>query len=262
LGIFFKFVSMAKVKNLLLVFSVVAFAFAGCDDKDKPDPTPDQVDQLKVLVIPTFGLDDLVLDQTYITDEGYQVQFTDIKFYISDIQHNSKTLAVTGLFDFRERGTLLFTQNGKPSEFPSFNALLGVPASRNHADPTAYSSTDPLHISVANDMHWGWNPGYIFVKVEAKVDTIPNGADLFDHNVVLHVGGDSYTRNLEFLNLNWITGSNKLHTTKLKLDMKHFLNNGVSSLDLKTEYSSHTAPGQEVISTKVIDHFKEALSKY
>ncbi len=250
------------IKKITFSILFLMLALASCKDKNKPDPEPDPVDQLKVLVVPTYGSADLALDHTYLTDEGYQVQFTDLKFYISDLKYASKTLALTGLFDFRERGTLLFQKVGKPADFPSITALLGVPDSRNHSDPTAYSSTDPLHISVANDMHWGWNPGYIFVKVEAKVDTIPDGIDLFDHNVVLHVGGDIYTRDLEFSNLNWLTGSNKIHTTKLKLDMRHFLNNGTTSIDLKTEHSSHTAPGQEVISAKVIDHFKEALGKY
>jgi hypothetical protein len=253
---------MGFIKNS--VFSIVLFSLAlsSCKDKDKPDPVPEPVDQLKVLVMPAYGAEDLMLDQSYITDEGYQIQFTDLKFYISDVQFGSKLLARTGLFDFRERGTLLFSTEGKPADFPSFSGLLGVPEIRNHADPVAYPSTDPLHIAVANDMHWGWNPGYIFVKVEAKVDTIPNGIDLFDHYVVLHVGGDIYTRNLEFLDLNWTTGSNKVHTTKLKLDMKHFLNTGTSAIDLKTEFTSHTAPGQEVLSTKVIEHFKQALGKY
>lgn len=252
---------MVNYKVSIGLFLAIGLLAGSCKDKD-PDPVPEPVDQLKVMVIPTFGTDDLALDQTYVTDEGYAIQFTDLKFYMSDLYNGSKQLIRTGLFDFRERGTTLLQVNGKPVDFNGFTAILGVPSSRNHADPTAYSSSDPLHISVANDMHWGWNPGYIFVKVEAKVDTIPDGVALFDHNVVLHVGGDIYTRDLQFDNLNWSTGSNKIHTTKLKLDMKKFLNTGSSVIDLKFEHSSHTAPGQEAISEKVIDHFKEALGKY
>jgi hypothetical protein len=249
------------MKKFSLISLTLLLALFSCDD-DEPDDVVPAVDQLKVQMIPTFGTEDLQLDQTYITDEGYRVQFTDLKCYMTDLKNGSKTLATSALFDFREKGTLFLTKPGKPSDFSSMSAFLGVPADRNHADPTAFAESDPLYITNANDMHWGWNPGYIFIKVEAKVDTIDDAIDNFDHLVVFHVGGDDYLQNLNFGSLSWNAAGANLYATSLKLDMKTFLNNGSSSIDLMTEYSSHTAAGQEAISLKVIEHFRDAIGVY
>jgi hypothetical protein len=249
---------MKKIFLFIIGFALVT----SCRDKGEDDPVTPAQDQLRMTVQPTFGVDDLVLDQTYTTDEGYNVQFTDLKCYMTDIRNGSSILCSSALFDYREKGTTFFTKVGKPANYSSLEAYLGVPSDRNHGDPTALSTSDPLYITNANDMHWGWNPGYIFIKVEAKVDTIADGIDNFDHLVVFHVGGDTYLRNLSFPSFTWNAAGTNLYSCPLKLDMKKFLNNGTESIDLKFEYSSHTAPGQEAISTKVIDHFNGAISLY
>ena len=111
-------------------------------------------------------------------------------------------------------------------------------------------------------MHWDWNPGYIFVKVEARVDTIPDAVENFDHNVVFHIGGDINRQDLSFTNLQWNTVAANEYQLDLKLDMATFLNDGNQSIDLKAEFQSHTAPGQEALSLKVMQLFKSALSTY
>jgi hypothetical protein len=251
------------MKKVLLILSLMALIVVpSCKDDEVPPVENPPADQLKLDLIPTFGNVDLQLDYTYITDEGYFVQFTDLKCYLTDLKNGSKTLASSALFDFRTTGTKLFTKTGKPADFPSLTGYLGVPSDRNHDDPTQFPTADPLYITIANDMHWGWNPGYIFMKVEAKVDTIDDGNDNFDHLVVFHVGGDTYLQNLNFSGLTWNAAGSNLYTSALKLDMKTFLNNGISAIDLKTEHSSHTAAGQEAISLKVMEHFRDALGIY
>lgn len=248
--------------KVALLFSLAACVFLiSCKDEE-PQTTDPNADQLRLEMIPTFGSEDLVLDQTYLTDEGYRVQFTDLKCYLTNLKNGTKTLASSALFDMRERGVTLFTKTAKPTDFVSITGYLGVTEDRNHADPSDFATDDPLNISIANDMHWGWNPGYIFVKIEAKVDTINDGVDDFDHLVVFHVGGDSYLQSLSFPALTWNAAGANLYSSRLELDMKKFLNNGTSSIDLKNEYSSHTAAGQEAISLKIIEHFRDALGVY
>lgn len=249
------------MKKIFFISMSLVFGLLSCKD-DQPDEVDPPVDLLKIHLIPTFGTDNLQLDQTYLTDQGYRVQFTDLKCFMTDLKNGAKSLATSALFDFREKGSLFLSTTGKPADFSSLTALLGVPIDRNHADPTSFSTSDPLYITNANDMHWGWNPGYIFIKVEAKVDTIDNGIDNFDHLVVLHVGGDDYLQNLSFPTLSWNAAGANTFSTSLKFDLKHFLNNGTSSIDLKTENVTHTAPGQEALSLKVIENFRDAISVY
>ena len=59
---------------------MIALSFVAC--KDDPNPVPEPIIVSKVTVQPVYGGQTLYLDSTYTTVEGYDVQFTDIKFYM------------------------------------------------------------------------------------------------------------------------------------------------------------------------------------
>ena len=233
-----------------------------CEDDVIEPPVDTTMDQLRVELQPMFGGQTLYLDSTYTTVEGYDVQFTDLKMLAENVHNGSKQLLDAGLFDYRETGTLFFTATGKASESTDLTANLGVQSSVNHSDPSAFSNESVLNISNSGGMHWGWSSGYIFMKVEAKVDTIPNGIPLFDHSVVFHIGQDVNLQTLSFGGINWQATGTNAYRYPLKLDMAKFLQNGAQTIDLKTEHTSHTAPGQEVLSLKVIENFKAAISEF
>ncbi len=249
---------MVNVRNISLL-ALAAVVLISCKKKEEEpcDPVPEG--QLKVSVQPMYGAQNLYLDSTYTTTEGYDVQFTSIKFYMENARNGSSQLIDAGLFDYGERGTLLFESEGAHENFTSFNANLGVHESINHNDPAAFPSESVLNIQNSNDMYWGWNPGFIFVKVEARVDTIQDANALFDHNVVFHIGKDENFKTLTFSDINW-TDIGGAHEFQLKLEMDKFLQNGSSVIDLKNEFTSHSGAGQEVLSDKVISNFRDALS--
>lgn len=241
---------------------IVVLGLLSCrDDKVEECPDPEST-YLSLTINPEFNGQELQLDQTFTTSEGYLIQFIELKCILEDLVCGDKQLIDAGLFDYRARGVDVFRTIGEPTDFDSINCNLGVEHVLNHSDPTLFPTNSDLNIINANDMHWDWNPGYIFVKVEARVDTLPDAVENFDHNVVFHIGGDINRQDLSFTNLQWNPTTTNEYQLDLKLDMATFLNNGTQSLDLKTEYQSHTAPGQEALSLKVIQLFKSALSTY
>lgn len=250
-----------KNKLIFSMFSLLV-VFSSCKDDKVDDPGNSEVTQLKVSVQPVYGGETLYLDSTYSTSEGYDVQFTNLKFFAEDVRGPASQLDDASLFDYRITGTALFTKEGAPADFTSLEGNLGVQSSINHSDPSAFPNESILNISNSGDMHWGWNPGYIFIKVEAKVDTIPDGIALFDHNVVFHIGQDVNLQTLSFSAINWQQTGDLSYHFPLKLDMQTFLQNGTQTIDLQTEYTSHTASGQEILSLKVIENFKAAISEY
>lgn len=254
-----KFENMKKVKVVLIVACSV-LVLTSCKEDEIATGEPMEGTTLKLTVQPTFGAQDLHLDSTYSTTEGYKVQFTEIKFYLQDVKNGSKTMISDGLFDFRLRGKLLVEASGDPVDFTALQANIGVDSSINHDNPSEFPNASWLNISNSNDMHWGWNPGYIFVKIEAKADTIADGNDVFNHNIVFHVGLDANMKTLDFSNLNWLTLGNDVHELQFGLDLATFLQGSTQSIDLKTEFSSHSAPGQEVLTLKIMENFKEALT--
>jgi hypothetical protein len=252
---------MAKKLNTFYLLLIFPLILGACKDDAVEEPTPIS-DYLKITLQPVFGSSNLSLNDTITTFEGYKVQFTDVKCYFSSVKNGSNTLIEAGLFDYRENGTFLLKAEGKKVDYNSLTAFLGVDSAINHDDPSAFPTSSPLNIAIANDMHWDWNPGYIFIKVEAKVDTIVDGVNNLDHFVIFHVGTDSFIQTMSFSALNWQTESDHLSVLPLKLDMEKFLQNGAQTIDLKTEHTSHSAAGQESLSLKVIQNFKDAISTY
>lgn len=241
---------------------ILVVALTSCkEDEVEECPAPAEK-YLSLTINPEFNGQELQLDQTVTTPEGYLIQFIELKCYLEDIKSGSDLLIDAGLFDYRARGSNVFRIAGDPLKFDSINCNLGVQHSLNHSDPTLFPTNSDLNIINANDMHWDWNPGYIFVKVEARVDTIPDAVENFDHNIVYHIGGDINRQDLNFTNLQWNLVAQNEYQLDLKLDMSTFLNDGNQSLDLKTEFMSHTAPGQAALSLKVMELFKSALSTY
>jgi hypothetical protein len=249
-----------KCKYLGLISFVVMLAQACQSDKNTPSLPKEN--EVQFLLQPTFGAQPLALDQTYISDEGYAIQFTDIKCYFTSLFIGSNLYTTAALFDYRQKGSFVIKAKSSAKDDDSLVFLLGVDSSYNHIDPSTFPTTNPLNIAVANDMHWDWNPGYIFVKIEAKVDTLIDGIETFNHVAVFHVGGDSYLRKMSFSNLNWQALSPNLKQFKLKFDAQKFLNNGAYSIDIKEEFSTHSSAGQEALTQKVMEQFKSAISVY
>jgi hypothetical protein len=247
--------------KILGTISFVVMLMQACHSEKKTPSLPIE-NEVQFLLQPTFGMQPLALDQTYISDEGYAIQFTDIKCYFTSLFFGSNLFTTAALFDYRQKGSFVIKAKGSAKDDDSLAFFLGVDSSYNHLDPSTFSNSNPLNIAIANDMHWDWNPGYIFVKIEAKIDTIIDGVEAFNHYAVFHVGGDNYLRKMSFNNLNWQALSPNLKQFKLKFDAQKFLNNGTHAIDLKEEYSTHSSAGQEVLTLKVMEQFKSAINVY
>ena len=209
---------------------------------------------------PVYDTEDLYLDSVYTTQEGYKIKFTDIKFYMEDIKNVSTQFSDAGLFDYRTRGTLLSRVQGKGSNYMNLSANIGVGPAVNHNDPSAFPNSSMLNIINANDMHWNWSPGYIFLKIEGKADTIPDATTSLNHTIVYHAGLDVNLQTISFTNITWNKVGNE-ETFRLKLDMAKFLN-GTQTIDVKDEFSTHSMGGQEALTLKIMENFKEALEPY
>jgi hypothetical protein len=239
--------------------AILLLAAVACKEDPTPPEEPTISPTLRIDVQPVYNGNNLYLDSTYTTVEGYKVQFTTLKFYLEDVRNGAMQLTDAMLFDYDARGTLLYQGQGDVNNFSNLEANLGVGPAYNNSDPTAFPNDSWLNIANSNDMHWGWNPGYIFVKVEARVDTIPDANDVFDHYVVLHAGLNENLESVSFSNLNWVATGSKTHQLSLELNMSEFLQSSIHTIDLRTEGSTHSAPGQEVLTAKVMENFREAL---
>lgn len=228
----------------------------------KDDVAPPSTQYLQIDILPTYaniGTMPMNLDSVYTTPEGYQVKFTDVKFYSSILKNETNSLLQAALYDLRETGVLMLRTPGDYAKFTNLQGFIGVDSVLNHSDPSAFPNESPLNISNAGPMHWGWNPGYIFMNIEGKVDTIPDGINNLDHSFSFHIGTDLYRRDFSFTTLNWLKISESERKLNLKLDLWKFLHNSANSINLKTEFLTHTASGQQPLTEKVISNFQQSL---
>ncbi|MFM8597372.1 MAG: MbnP family protein [Flavobacteriales bacterium] len=238
--------------------TIIGLLISSCGD-DTPTP---QKAYLQLDLQPVFGNQTFYMDSIYTTQEGYKIKFTELKCYFTLFANLDSSLHQAALFDYRENGSLLFKKEGNYQTFPKMSTVLGVDASLNHLDPSAFPNESPLNISNAGPMHWGWNPGYIFMNIEGKVDTIPDAVTNTDLSFSFHIGTDPYSQNLQFDNINWQSIAGNTRQFKLKLDLLSFLGSGSSAIHLNSEYLTHTAAGQELLTQKVITNFKNAISPF
>lgn len=262
--------TMIRLISILFICSFITFSCKkeGCTDSQAENyninaNTDDgsctyPLNELQIKINTSYGNQSFYLDSSYLTDEGYTVKFTDLKFYLSDLTNGQDTLYQASLYDYRNSQTHLFNTSGDYSKFESISGKVGLDSSINHDDPSLFPNESPLNISNAGLMHWGWNTGYIFISIEGKVDTLSAGEN-FDHNFSYHIGKDEFMENFTFNNLNWTPTSNG-HQLEWSLDLAKFLKNNESSIDLKTEFLTHTGNGQLELAEKVKNNFMIALT--
>lgn len=246
------------MKFKFLIAPALLFAiFISCE-KDKPEEPEEDPKEMQVDLVPYFGTQKLYLDSVYTTDENYLIQFQEVRLYMTGFQNGSHSLSDVALFNLRQTQYAFLKTQADAADFASMQAVLGIDSLRNHADPSSFPTANPLNIMIANDMHWGWNPGYIFMYIDAKIDTIPDGTANLDHFISFHIGKDEFKQDLSFSNITWVKSGENLSKANLILDLKKFLYEPVM-LNLKEENISHTGAGQDALSLKVIRNFANAL---
>jgi hypothetical protein len=246
---------MKKILYLLLLSPLLW----SCEPDD-PKPVDPVVETVKVSINPTYGNQAFYMDSVYTTAEGYKVKFTELTCYFTLLGNGTNQLIEAALFNFRETGSTLVSKPANHLNYANLSGKIGVDSSLNHLDPSAFPNESPLNISNAGPMHWGWNPGYIFLNIEGKVDTIVDATNNLDLSFSFHVGKDSYLQSFNFENVSWQDKGNNQWELPLKLDLANFLSNPLSPINLKTEYLTHTGAGQESLTQKVIQNFKNALT--
>ena len=240
----------------LLPFLLLVVA---CKDKKNNDPEPGEAPiMLEAVLAPYYNGQPFQLDEVLTTPQDYPIRIREVKFFLTQLTNGSNTLANSAKLDWATIGLTIFKVKGDPSNFSSLNGYLGVVEEWNHRDPISFAETDPLYLTNANDMHWSWNPGYIFVKVEGSHDTIP-GSTNFPFNFSFHLGMDKHLKTIEWTDITWTKVNEKLYRMTVRVNMEQFFNGVGGEIDLKTEYVTHSMPDSDELTNKAIINFKNAL---
>lgn len=184
---------MKNLIKLSLGLSIV-LAFASCT-KETDDVTG--TGSLTFHFDNRAGADDLVFGQTYTLPNSQQINFSTFNYYVSNfvlVKADGTTYTVPQdscyfLVKENDLESQEVTINGVPAgDYTSVRFIIGVDSLKSVADISQRTGDlDPA--GDAADAYWGWNTGYIFVKIEGTSPQAPLDAMTNTNFVMYHVGG-------------------------------------------------------------------------
>ena len=243
------------------VFSIsallMASAFLSCKpETPTPDPEPETILEAKLQLV--YNGANAALDQTLFTQEGYPFQVREMKIILTQIKSGERNLLDASKMDMSSGGNTLFSGKGLPADFPSLSGFIGVVQPWNNADPISFPATSPLYLTNVNDMHWGWNPGYIFYKVEGIYSTDPN-ATVLNEIFTYHIGLNEYRKPFAFSDITWTKIADYQYRMTVFLHIDDLLDGPGGTVDLATEPFTHSSPDKAELNEKITTNFAYAL---
>lgn len=229
-----------------LLFFALLIGLASCDPESKPSLDPLPVDDSRSMAFEMqYVFDGQPLQLNQFTNETglNNVSFVNIQHFISGLQlkkADGEWLNVTGygLLSPASNSKATFVFRGVPKGiYEGVRFTIGVDSIANHSDPSLWPNDHALSIMVGGSMHWTWNSGYIFMKVEGQYEIPGSTAGGFAY----HLGRDdlNVTYSQEGINLN--LQENGI-TTVFKMDLKPFFTQP-NAFTIAPETSfTHSAP--------------------
>ncbi len=242
---------------ILLTICSLLFAVS-CKKPQEVEPESNDV-TVEGKIVPTFGGSEFQLGAVYTLTNGVKFKITKLKFYTSAVSLGGTQMIDYSLYDFEERGTAWFSKTGEFTVGSALNYAIGVDADKNHADPTLPSPSSWLYVTNANDMHWTWNSGYIFIAIEGYYDAIVDANDDFQ-SFSYHIARDDFFTSDQALTVAPTLVADKKYEVKLKFDFQSFFENSVRPIDLATENLTHSSPSEDALTEKIRLNFAEAFS--
>ncbi|MBX7152312.1 hypothetical protein K1X84_11760 [bacterium] len=194
---------------------------------------------------------------TEFQKDGRKFNISDFRYYISNIvlkREDNTTYAISGKVVLAGPTQHTYELGEVPSgDYTGFSFMLGLDSTTNHSDPTLRDATDPLAIQ-SPSIHWSWNSGYIFCKIEGLVDTTAAANGSADYDYFYHVGTDALKRTIEFNDAPFTVGSGE-NEIGLEFDLLTILTN----VNMRTENETHTF-NDLPLATKIADNWQDAFS--
>lgn len=223
-------------------------------------PAADHYFQIKV--VPMFDGEELSLNTAYTDGTNTSYKFERIAFFGTNITlNNFASAAEAGLVNIGTND-YLFSAKTLVSELDQLNFNLGVSSDKNHMDPSAFSNQHPLNIANVDGLHWGWDPGYIFIAIEGKADTLlDDNVENYDRSFVYHIGKDDNLRFLSFSDFESVKINDSTHQVELFLDMNKVFHGYFGDIDVREEYTIHDGEQLQALAQKVLGNFQDAITK-
>lgn len=169
---------MKQTRLYTLAVTVLCLLLVTCKSADTPHTLLHVNFKLKA------GSSDFSLNTNY-TLQGKLIQFTTVRFYVCQFSYKTPLgngyTTLDSLYHIVEPGNTVWTipvKNNITLDRIQFG--MGVDVTRNDSSGAlaipAYDYPADHPLSASQNMYWSWNPGYIFMKLEGRVDLNGNSS--------------------------------------------------------------------------------------
>ncbi|MCB0687075.1 MAG: hypothetical protein KDC53_11130 [Saprospiraceae bacterium] len=242
-----------KIYSLsVTIFAALLITISGCK-KDTEDLT---ASYLSFLVDVTVNDEPLEFGTNYEIN-GTMMNFIATYFYMGGIKFTQANGNVIDLSNqYLLAGPKVGGRLSEPlaiSNITRVQFFVGVDSVTNamtENDFTLRPASDPLGMQNPS-MHWSWNTGYRFLRVDGKSDTDGDGTP--ETPVEYHLGNNNMLKNIDITtDVTMKAGDNELY---IQFDLAKFFEN----VDVASELVTHVGDNPE-LAAKLRDNLPAALS--
>ena len=238
------------VLSICLSFALLMISCGGDDNT-----TFNDVDQINtdLEIQMRVGAETLREGETY-TINGTVMQVNTARFYLGNITLTQDTVSIP-LDDYYVVSPDNTSFNLGVFEDDSYGFSFGIGIDPVNNDQTTEDFTtrpvsDPLAVQEPS-MHWNWNSGYKFLRVDGMVDTNEDGE--VDTPVSYHIGGNQYFTTLNSIN------SVEISAESDEIVMRFDLEQLLAGTEIKLAQSSTGMPVTEIVDP-IFNNYGQAFS--
>jgi len=248
------------MKRSIVFLCACTLIFSSCREQTSPPTIADsQTTSLEIQMNYTFDNGTLEFGEQLFNTGANMVSFSNIQYYISGLELRKadgswQNIGGHHLIQSTKTGPALITFNNIPKgQYDGIRFLIGVDSLSNHADPALWPNDHPLSVLVGGVMHWSWNSGYIFIKVEGDYDDVGGARAGFSY----HLGRDDLKVRVEHLGTT--INLNSPLKVGFNFDLKSFFSNPNVLRIVPTTSSTHSSVG-DTVATILHQNLQESFS--
>ncbi|MBX7095917.1 MAG: hypothetical protein K1X56_14440 [Flavobacteriales bacterium] len=230
-------------KTLFIALAIVSLA-SSCK-KDQDPPVSDPKGTLQVNFTASFNGQPMVLNTIYNSASNYRIKPETMKYLIHhfrlrDGSGNYCEVKDAAIVDYAGSSNS-FSVQLSPGTFTGVRFGLGVDSTMNLGDPNSLPASHPFSTNMANDLHWSWSTGYIFMKYEGRADTSGTLAGNMDRTFFFHPGANALYGEVGDLMIPISIVENQTTSINVDLDVYKLLVGISDTIDVKTDNGTHTS---------------------
>ncbi len=257
---------------LLILFAAVTFTLTGCEKDGCTDPNAVNFDEkadnndgsceyamgtVMMHFHPKWGDDPFTYGTDYTLDDGRMINFSIVRFYMSQFVLTDDAGNTTNLEDTYRQfavGTEMYSLGSvNTGNYTNLRFTIGIDQETNTSDPTLWPSDNVLSIDYPTFDHWNWNMGYVFMKVEGSVDGSTPMSGSTDSTMIYHIGTENFARTIDIpTTVSLVEGGTAMF--HIDVDVKDIF----TGLDMSTDFDTHTGNNMP-LAALVADNFAVAV---